>query len=321
MLRTIAALATLSLLAGCIQVPEDASELEAAAAPEDIDRIDGMTADESITDNDVDCDEGGLLSLPRFCAERVLLVTGRMGLDELIVALDGENGAISIFDAPEDTWSFTATVRVSALTQEQAREGLDTAWAWSHEDSDGTHAIRAAPTPTTDVVNIGADVVSTKYELALPHWVVLELDLQTDNGEIVVRDRIVDDADIATENGQIILSGDVRSVHAATENGQLLASLRPTGSGEIDLSSENGQVLLKLAEDRAHGYDIDASSENGQILIRLRDCETSVKERSTSAYPGNQGQGSCTSSGYEKREIQTKVVLETENGQIIVTPL
>lgn len=321
MLRTITTLVALSALAGCISVPQESEPFESAAVREDADRIDGMTAQESVTDRDVECNDGGLTLPPGFCAERVVEVQGRIGLDALPVELRGTNGEIIVTASEGDAWTFTATVRVAALTQEMARAALGSAWSWSHEEADGTHALRAAPAQAPSLDALTARVRSTQYELALPAWLVLELDASTDNGGIVARDLALRHASLETENGQVLVSGEVVDLRARTDNGQIIASLRPAASGAIDLSTDNGQIMLKLPEDRAHGYDLSAQSENGQVVITLRDCGMRTSEDPSSGYPGSSARAACQTSAFDERSIRTSVALETENGQVVVSPL
>ena len=303
MFRTIAALVALAVSAGCIALPEDPNaEAEAARLPPADDRIEGMTAQATQTDTIVDCSDEGLVVAPAFCAERVLEVVGRIGVESLPVELVGTNGQIEITRSEGDAWSFTATVRVRALTEEMARDGLDTAWTWAHEDADGSHALVAGPaaSPTSQMDPLSPRVVSTTYEIALPSWVRIDLDALSDNGQIVV-------------------DGSVGDVRARTDNGQIVAALRPTASGKIDLSTDNGQVILDLLESREHGYDIAAQTDNGQVMITLRECEMRAGERDPYAYTG--GSASCKTSRFEDRAIRTVVEIETDNAQVIVSPL
>ncbi|HET6405583.1 MAG TPA: hypothetical protein VFH78_13150 [Candidatus Thermoplasmatota archaeon] len=310
-LATLVALATLA--AGCIAVPEesDAATLQPADAPPAEERIQGMTAEVTQTDAAVDCKDSGLTIPPGFCAERVVVATGRIGLDTLPVELIGTNGPIELRRSDGDAWSFTATVRVRAVTEDLARAALDTAWSWSHEDADGSHALRAKPAAAGSLGWLSASVRYVEYKVALPEWLVLELTASTDNGGIHVARMAMGDADLETDNGEIIVSGTAHNVRARTDNGQIIASLRPAASGVIDLATDNGQIILEVPEGRAFGYDVAGKTDNGQVIIGLRDGDVRKTEDGAT----------FRTRGYDGRAIQTKVALETDNGQAIVSPL
>lgn len=311
-MRPLVALLPLALLlAGCIAPPENEDVRPAAVPPPPQDRIEGMTAQETKVDRKVDC--GGN---PGVCYERDLLVAGRIGLEELSVALDATNGAITLTAGPGDAWSFHATVRVRAPTDEDAREGLDTAWTWSHEEN-GVHALKAGPTPTGPVslpipilpAASPASVVSARYEVVLPAWLLLDVTADSSNGAITLTGLRTSRIEADTSNGAILLHAEVKDVTADTSNGAIEAVLRPTASGTLQFDTSNGQIQLALVEDAAHGYDLAADTSNGRVTIELRDGD--LDQDKTSA--------TFRTSGYETRRIQTKVALDTSNGAIHVT--
>lgn len=307
----ILALAALVALAGCIEMPEtsEGSEFEAAAAPE-TDHIDGMTAEENHEDRIVACNDGGGLGLrlpPEACAERALSVTGRIGLDRLLIDLSAENGAIVIDQADGDAWSFEATYRVSALTEDEARAALDTAWSWSHEEN-GAHRLRAGPTPTApgQVTGFGSPrVIASSYHVTLPAWVEIDLDAETDNGDIIVRGFQMGVVDAETDNGGILLRGSARDVDAQTDNGQIALDLTPLG-GTFDLSSDNGQISVDVPVGARYGYDVEATTDNGQISIDLGEGDLHADEDGTT----------FVSDGFGSRNVRTKMTATTDNGQI-----
>lgn len=310
----ILALAALVALAGCIELPEDAGggAFEPAAAPEG-ERVDGMTMEETHEDRTVDCNDGGggvgLQLPPTACAERTIHATGRIGLDRLPIDLTGENGAIVIEHAEGDTWSFEATYRVSAMTEDEARAALDTAWTWSHEQN-GEHALRAGPTPTAPVsiTDLGSPrVTASTYRVTLPEWVEIDLDAETDNGEIMVRGFTMGSVHAETDNGGIVLDGAVRDVEAQTDNGQIILEVTPRG-GTFDLESDNGQIIVEVPVGARYGYDVEATTDNGQIVIDLGDGDLNTSEDETT----------FRSHDFEERNVQTKMTLATDNGQIVV---
>ena len=303
----------LLLLAGCIAPPEGDEDVRPSAVPPPAeDRIDGMTAQVTQQkDQKVDC--GGS---PGVCYERDLLVTGRIGLDELPIELDGSNGAITVTAGPGDAWSLHATVRVRAPTDEEAREGLDEAWTWSHEES-GAHALKAGPKPTGPVSlpipllpgATPATVVAARYEVVMHAWVVLAIAADSSNGPIAITGVSTSSIDVDTSNGAILLRADVEDVTAQTSNGAIEAFLRPTGSGTLAFETSNGQVHLGLVEDAAHGYDLAADTSNGRVSILLRDGDLD-QDKTSAAFRTN---------GYSERRIRSEVSIDTSNGAITVT--
>lgn len=305
----ILALAALVALAGCIEMPDDAGAFEPAAAPEG-ERIAGMTADETHEDRAVDCNDGGgggIQLPPRFCAERVVHVTGRIGLDRLPVDLDGDNGQILIGRSQGDAWSFEATVRVSALTQEQARDALDTAWSWSHEEN-AQHKLRAGPTPVApvEVTDLGSSqVVASTYRVTLPAWVELDVHAETDNGAIAVHGFAMGAVDAQTDNGAIVLAGSARDVKAQTDNGQITLAVTPRG-GAFDLQTDNGAIDVEVPVGAQFGYDVEATTDNGRIRIDLDDGDLHEDEDGAT----------FVTDGYTERAVRTTIRAATDNGGI-----
>ena len=307
MFRTTIALAALLALGGCIEIPqESATAFQAAAAPQEP-RISGMTAEETYEDRTVDCNSGGGIQLPpRFCAERTLVVTGRIGVDHLPIDLSAANGEVAIVPSAGDAWSFSATYRVSAPTQEMAREGLDTAWSWSHEE-DGRHELRAGPTPVTGTNLLGPSVSVAQYRIELPPWVEIDLKAETDNGRISVIGYEMGSVDLETDNGRIELRGAVRDIRAKTDNGRIDLDVTPRG-GAFDLTTDNGRIEVRVPVASAYGYDVTAKTDNGRIRIALGAGD--MREDDDGA--------TFRSERYDARPVRTTMALETDNGRIEV---
>lgn len=308
MIPAALALAALLALAGCITIPDETSAetFERASAPRE-ERISGMTASETRQDREVACSSGGIQIPPRACAERDLVVTGRIGVDRLPIDLSAANGAVAIVPSQGDTWRFEATYRVSELTQERANAALDTAWTWSHEEN-GQHRLRAGPTPTGASLSIGSGVQVATYRLELPTWVEIDLDAETDNGQIAVAGFQMGDVRVASDNGAIRLDGAARNVDATTDNGQIVLTLTPRG-GAFEATADNGQIIVRVPAGRAYGYDVQAETDNGRVDIQLPDGESRRTENGET----------FRTRGYDTRPVRTTMAFLTDNGQIVVT--
>lgn len=313
----LAALLLLAPLAGCIEPPQDdqgmdraSTDLPSADLRPPADRVEGMTASEAKDDKVGPCTSGGVDIPPgAVCAQRVLTVTGRIGVTGIPVDLDGANGPIEVVGRGSgDAWSFTATIKVRGLTQEDARRALDEAWSWSHEDGAGGHHVKAGR--TGDAALVGSRVTGTSYALVLPEWVTLtDVRLDTSNGPVTFTGLQADRLEADTSNGPIKVAARVRDAVLDTSNGPITATLLPTASGEWEIDTSNGPIKLLVREHPGAGYDLDASTSNGPIDIRLT--QGKVKEE-------GRGHKSFRTDGFEARAIQTTVKLDTSNGPVTV---
>ena len=311
-----ALLALLLPLAGCIEVPRDdalGASFTPPAPPSE--RIQGMTAEETREDAVARCDRNNVQVPPAaYCATRTLTVKGRIGVDQLPVTLEGRNGAVVLQDnGGGDAWSLVAIVKVRALTEEDAREALDAAWSWSHEDGSGHH-LKAGPTPGALLLGAPAvaspALVGAQYLVTLPGWVRLDLDARTDNGAIALDWGEAGSVRAQTTNGAIALHGIADDVTARTSNGAIQADLLPRRGGAWTLDTSNGAIHLDAAESPARGYDLDARTTNGRIEILLHDGHLQKEGRDRATFK---------TSGFEQRDVKTTVSLGTSNGAIVVT--
>ena len=308
MRRTLAFLLLLSVLAGCIDVPDGGSgdDVSGASSPP-ADRIEGMTATERRDDVIARCQDDGITVPPGpYCGQRTVTVTGRIGLDRLPVSLLGTNGAVVLTSGEGDAWSFVAIVKTRALTEEEARRGLDTAWSWSHEDAQGHH-LKAGP--VGGVPLLGATLVGVQYEVSLPEWVALDLAVETTNGAVSLGWGRAEAVSVRTTNGAVMLGGRAVDVDVSTTNGAITATLVPARSGEWAARTTNGAIHLVAPEHRERGYDLDARSTNGRVDILLQDGRTEEMERSHKTF---------RTDGFASRAVQTRVALGTTNGAITV---
>ena len=307
---TLFVLAILAI-AGCIEVPASERETFSAAAVPD-DRVDGMTAEETKEDSIVACNPGSTLDLPPgTCAQRILAVEGRIGVDRLPVQLVTNNGGFIVRAGEGDAWSLLATIVVRGPTEDMARDGLDTAWEWGHE-AEGGHAVYARPVPLAEGVPglraLSTSVVSATYELTLPSWIVLDVQGLTTNGEALVDGFEMGEVDIETTNGEIALAGAASDVRLATSNGEIVARLTPTARGSWSFSTTNGEILLGVPEGRSYGYDVAARTQNGDVEILLEDGQVVETEDGAT----------FRTDGYDDRALRTSVELQTSNGEIVV---
>lgn len=297
----------LAPLAGCIDVPQDRDGASWAADVEPpAQRIQGMTAEESHEDEVGRC-EGGNVQVPPapYCATRVLTVTGRVGVERLPVELLSTNGGVTLTASQGDAWSFVATVKVRALTEEDARRGLDTAWSWSHEDGEGGHRLRAAPEPGVPL--LGPSLVGAQYQVALPAWILLDLRAETTNGGVDLQWGEAGRVEVRTTNGAVALHGRAADVSASTTNGGIGALLRATKTGAWSFATTNGGILVEAPEEARQGYDVDAQTTNGRIDIRFEDGEHRAEDRRHHAF---------RTRGFEARAVQTTLTAQTTNGGI-----
>lgn len=312
-MRTFATLAVLGALvaAGCIELPADPNELP----PREPQTGGSMTAEESATQGSEICSEG-LLGADRFCAKRVVTVSGTIsGLDRLDVALETFNGAISIEAGSGGAWGFTATLRARGATAAAAEAAIDDiAFRWAHEDATG-HFVEVVAEHDGD-----SDGRSVAIELTMPRDVLMRLSATTSNGDVDFESGRTDGLALTTSNGRIEASGEVSQVALTTSNGKIEASLRPIGDGRWALTTSNGEIALEVPEGPAYGYSMQGQTSNGEVDYSLRDGEKGDCPQGSQYYAPPCNVRSFESSGFRSRDHQVYASLTTSNGKIHVAP-
>lgn len=114
------------------------------------------------------------------------------------------------------------------------------------------------------------------------------LTVRSENGDVRIRNQ-GGPLDLGSDNGDVHLeSGTLKTLVARTENGDLAVALRAvpekvdvsSDNGDVDLrlpggssydvagSSDNGDLSIDVPTDKASGHQVSARSENGDVVVR-----------------------------------------------------
>lgn len=307
---TLGVLVVATALSGCL-----ASSVEPAALPGAQQRGD-MTAEESeATDEGM---EGG-----RYYAERAVTVQGTMTLDTLPADLSTVNGNIDVAGKEGEAWSAVFTLRGEGASPEAARENLERiTLEWSHTDG-SRHFLGAAitmerpeesgpsigPLQLPNLVQVGTTGSQSGHiAVVLPSGVLASLAARTVNGNLGLAGLRTDVLELETTNGNVDAEAGIASAELAATNGNLGLRLTPWRSGAVGGSTTNGNVALEVPEDARHGYDVEARTTNGRAEVGLRDGQRG----------GGEERVTFRTDGFESREIQTRIVAESVNGNVAV---
>lgn len=306
-------LATTLLLAGCIQVNQDASPGQGSApiAPPPAEH-NRMTAVEKSQTTVALCPPGGINGVPPrniYCATKTMWMWGEVDLVELPVALSTFNGAATVDAGPEGRWNVTATLQATGASMDEARARLgDIQFSWSHQDR-GVHKleVEAKTKKGSDTQGLSAALRST-----LSPSLLLTIAASTASGDIGVHFDRAKIVSASSASGAIDVACQPEVLSLSTASGTIQARARPTGSGTFTLSSASGRLSLAVPEDEAHGYAADLSTASGKITVALKDGTTSGTQ-------ANQKHFETT--GLSARAIKTQVVMSTASGDLSLAPL
>lgn len=157
-----------------------------------------------------------------------------------------------------------------------------------------------------------ADLVSSNGGISLSRVTGTVLQLETSNGAVNLNKVIADQITGQTSNGGI--EGEIMANQTilSSSNGGFTLRLAPPQSGDYTLSTSNGPVRVTLSSASNIGYDLDLSTSNGDITLALPDLEYSENQRTRKI---------ATTVGYESKDIQVTLEIDTSNGNIdLVTP-
>lgn len=309
---TVAVVAALAL-AGCIALPEDPNDLP----PRDPATGGSMTASETTTEKSELCTQDlGLAAGDRFCAERLVTVTGTVsGFDRLDVDLETFNGAVKIGPSSGDAWGFVATLRARGATASEAMAKVeDIAFAWAHEGAGG-HFVEVVAEHDGDT-----EGRSVAIELTMPRALAMRLSATTSNGEIHVEDARTDGLALTTSNGKVTARADVTQVAIVSSNGALDAQLRPIGDGRWSLVTSNGAIALEVPEGGSYGYSMDGTTSNGEVDYALRDGAKGDCPQGSQYYTPPCNHRTFETRSFRAREHAAYVSMITSNGKISVAP-
>lgn len=306
-------LALAILSAGCIALPEDPNE------PVEREPTTGgaMTASETTKENSAVCTDGGnLLSERRFCAERVITVTGKVsGFDLLDVALETFNGDIEVDAGSGDAWGFVATLKARGASAAAAEAALDEiAFRWAHEDADG-HFVEVVAEHDGEANDLSAEI-----SLTIPASQLMRLTASTSNGDVTLDGGRTDGVALATSNGDIVANAGVTQVSLTTSNGKIDAALEPIDSGDWQLVTSNGDIALKVPEGPKYGYAIEGTTSNGEVDYTLRDGTKGDCPEGSEYYTPPCNHRTFETSDIRSRDHRVDAGLVTSNGEITAGP-
>lgn len=324
---------SLALLAvGCVGMTDD----QTGDQPLDVQTQDrGDSDDQMSADEETREDEGvEPTKLPPFYSRKTITVSGDLTLETLPVILSTVNGEVTVQPGPSGSWELVATLTGRGESPEQAREQRERlTFLWSIGPA-GDHALAGQVLLEEDDVDEGPITLGSSgsatgdLALTVPEDVLLDLrahttngdidvsgldtqalSLDTTNGEVTVSDTRASTLRVDTTNGAIdVEARGTEEVTLDTTNAEVAATLVPADDGTIEIDTTNGAIDLRVPEDDDHGYDAEADTTNGQVTIELEDGQTTYDEEREEA--------SFTTSGYDDRRIQTRITLDSTNGDI-----
>lgn len=276
-----------------------------------------MTATQTSSEASELCTDGIDLGSNRFCAQRVVTVTGKIrGFERIDVALETFNGAIAIGTSAGDEWSFTATLRARGATANEAMANVESIdFSWAHEDATG-HFVEVI----AEYDGQNNDGRATSIEIRMPRALLMRLSAATSNGQISLDGGRTDGLALTTSNGKIQASGEVTQVALTTSNGEIDADLRPIGDARWALTTSNGEITLKVPEGDAYGYSMQGQTSNGKVDYTLRDGEKGPCPQGSEYYTPPCNVRSFETDRFRARDQQVYASLTTSNGEINVAP-
>jgi len=299
--------------AGCIQPQETEKPGSTFQGASSTSGPGQLTAEESRNESTSPCVTGISVSgtsLPgAFCAIRTITVKGVVtGVSSMDVSLATFGDGIKVRESKGDAWSLVATLTAHGATPDdalQALSNIDYRYA-----ADAEHVEARAKTNDTQ-----GNGYAVSLELSLPAQIVQDLSASAGSGGIDVENVRTGSLVLSTGSGDIGVTASVGDVILHAGSGSVKAMLSPERSGDIKLSTGSGSVSLQVPEDAQHGYDVTGSTGSGGLTIGLKDGESS----------GCAGSGTChratfKTTGFDAREIRTRLVASTGSGSLSIGP-
>jgi hypothetical protein len=269
----------------------------------------------------IDIFDGG--SPGTYRAETTESFTGTMTADSVYLSVDNFNGPVSVSTWDRSEYSVELLIKAKGTTTSQAEKNLEDFvidFDESMVQGQGRLILRYGIPATA------YNKYSVQVEAFLPVDAVIDLELDSSNGAMSLKDLVGGEIQLDTSNGAFAfdniyaesinaetsngaISGDFEApdTFISTSNGAIDLTLPCTVTGEYILRTSNGQVDLSLSSSSDVGYDIDASTSNGVVSIGLPNLDYSVNQRTSKE---------ARTVGFQGKEIQITLDVSTSNGSV-----
>ncbi len=258
-----------------------------------------------------------------YIAETTESFTGAMTANSVYLSVDNFNGPVSVSTWDRSEYSVELLIKAKGTTTSEAERNLEdfvVDFDESVVQGQGRLVLRYG------IPETACNKYSVQVEAFLPADAVIDLELESSNGEISLSDVVGGEMQLHTSNGAFSfdnvyaefihadtsngeISGDLKATDAyiSTSNGEIYLTLPCTTTGEYFLHTSNGQVDLRVSSSSDVGYDLDSSTSNGAIRIGLPNLEYSVDWRTSKE---------ARTLGFEGKEVQITIDVRTSNGNI-----
>jgi len=260
-------------------------------------------------------------STSRYSKEETEVFTGTVATQGLVFQTDIVNGVINVNTWDRDDYQVELLIRARGNTETEAENNLGRVVADLEETLEagktGLLLSVDAPLQTWSKVNIQVDVT-------LPAAALIDVDVETTNGDVSISDLIGRSLSIGITNGRVLLDGvEAETITASTMNGNVEGTAEATDftgtsvngnvditipsikSGEYHLRTTNGQVSASVAAGGDVGVDFDLGTSIGSVSVDFSgvDYTSNTNRRKV-------GQ----TSGYSTKSVQIAIDASTTNG-------
>jgi len=258
-----------------------------------------------------------------YIAETTESFTGAMTANSVYLSVDNFNGPVSVSTWDRSEYSVELLIKAKGTTTSEAERNLED---FVVDFDESVVQGRGRLVLGYGIPETAYNKYSVQVEAFLPADAVIDLELESSNGEMSLSDLAGGEIQLYTSNGAFsfdnvyaesihaetsngAISGDLEAPDAyiSTSNGAIDLTLPCTTTGEYFLRTSNGQVDLRVSSSSDVGYDLDSSTSNGAINIDLPNLEYSV-DRKTSK--------EARTLGFEGKEVQITIDARSSNGNM-----
>lgn len=132
---------------------------------------------------------------------------------------------------------------------------------------------------------------------------------KTSNGRITLDDVTAERLEIRTSNGRIEGKVDAVEAFLRTSNGKVDLDLPCVRSGEYELKTSNGSVVVNVAESPSVGYDLDLHTSMSRVRVDVPDLIYTRNRKNSKR---------AKTADYESKEVKIYIDAGTSNGSVRV---